>query len=29
MKITLTPEARNHIHKKGGDITLSVLTVGG
>jgi len=29
MKIKLTPEAREFIHKKGAEVTLAVLTVGG
>jgi hypothetical protein len=29
MKIALTPAARNYIDKKGGEISLHVVTVGG
>ena len=29
MKITLTPAARDYIDKKGGEISLNVVTVGG
>jgi len=29
MNIVLTPDARDYIHKKGGEVSLNVLTVGG
>ena len=29
MNIVLTPEARKYIHKKGGEVSLSIVTVGG
>jgi hypothetical protein len=29
MEIELTPEARNYIQKKGGEISLNIMTVGG
>lgn len=29
MNIVLTPEARDYINKKGGEVSLNVVTVGG